>query len=134
MLFLILQNSQLVSIKKYKKVYFSILFYRIEFFLLKNKIVSNKQMSKVQLLSNGMYVDSAFQAILKNKPCFLIWRVEHMQLTVVPKDSYGTFFKGDTYLVYSSTDSLGKSATQHIHLWIGADSTTVKTHIYITEI
>ena len=82
-------------------------------------------MSKVQLLSNGMYVDSAFQAILKGKPCFLIWRVEHMQLTAVPKDSYGTFFKGDTYLVYSSADSLNKSATQHIHLWIGADSTTV---------
>ncbi len=48
-----------------------------------------------------------------------------MQLVPVPKDSYGTFFKGDTYLVASNTDALNnKIGTQHIHLWIGSDSTT----------
>lgn len=43
----------------------------------------------------------------------------------VPKDSYGTFFKGDTYLVATNMDvGSNKLGTQHIHLWIGSDSTT----------
>jgi hypothetical protein len=49
-----------------------------------------------------------------------------MQLVPVPKDTYGTFFKGDAYLIYSSIDQHAKKLAQHIHLWIGAESTTVR--------
>ncbi len=48
-----------------------------------------------------------------------------MRLVPVPKEAYGTFFKGDTYLIYSSIDKNIQKFTQHIHLWIGAESTTV---------
>ena len=78
---------------------------------------------------NGSRVtsDPAFQSIQKNKPGLILWRIENMQLVAVPKDCYGTFFKSDTYLVYASLEGASsRSLTQHIHLWIGADSTTVR--------
>jgi gelsolin len=70
-------------------------------------------------------VDTSFQQIAKNKPAFFIWRVENMQLCPVPKDSYGLFFKGDTYLIFSATETPSRSIVQHIHLWIGEESTNV---------
>ena len=91
--------------------------------------------------------DPLFQSIPKNKPSFFIWRIEvshfdsfaahcprtnekflvlkNMQLNTVPKDSYGTFFKGDTYIVYSAEQISKSNLVQHIHLWIGSESTTV---------
>jgi hypothetical protein len=45
-----------------------------------------------------------------------------MALATVAKESYGTFFKGDTYLVYYASES---KTDQHIHLWIGNESTKV---------
>lgn len=68
-------------------------------------------------------VDAAFQSVSKNKPGFWIWRVEGMQLNTVPKDSYGVFYKSDAYLIYhASGESSTKLLSQHIHLWIGSDS------------
>lgn len=69
-------------------------------------------------------VDPVFLPIPKNKAAFFIWRVEQLQLNPVPKDSYGVFFKGDTYLIYNATESASRLLTQHIHLWIGSESTT----------
>ena len=49
-----------------------------------------------------------------------------MQLVPVPKDSYGTFFKGDAYLIFANMEGIHSRLTsQHIHLWIGAESTPV---------
>jgi hypothetical protein len=51
-----------------------------------------------------------------------------MQLTPVSKDSFGIFFKGDTYLVFSSaaeTSATKSTFVQHIHLWIGDESCNV---------
>lgn len=49
-----------------------------------------------------------------------------MQLNSVPKDSYGVFYKGDVYLIYHSVESSQpKVFSQHIHLWIGSDSSQV---------
>ena len=56
-----------------------------------------------------------------------------MQLTIVPKEAYGTFFKGDTYLVYSCTESPSKQFSQHIHLWIGAESSTVNFYYLLAN-
>lgn len=49
-----------------------------------------------------------------------------MQLNPIPKDSYGTFFKGDVYLIYNSYEIQPKMFSHHIHLWIGCDSSQVK--------
>lgn len=49
-----------------------------------------------------------------------------MQLKSTPKDSYGTFFKGDTYIVYFAQEVKSIITEQHIHLWIGSESTQVK--------
>jgi hypothetical protein len=93
-------------------------------------------------------VDPAFQCVSKTKPGFFIWRVEvtkfpsrvrstilsaeifylvlkNMQLNTIPKESYGLFFKGDTYLVYYASET-NRILSQHIHLWIGSESTTVQ--------
>ena len=48
-----------------------------------------------------------------------------MQLKGTPKDSYGTFFKGDTYLVYFAQETKSVITEQHIHLWIGSESSQV---------
>jgi hypothetical protein len=46
-----------------------------------------------------------------------------MQLKSTPKDSYGTFFKGDTYIIYNAQEIKSVVVDQHIHLWIGSEST-----------
>lgn len=70
------------------------------------------------MMSNTPIVDPVFLQIPKNKlNNLIIWRVENMQLTLVPKEQHGQFYKGDVYLVYSSTLN-----EQHIHLWIGLES------------
>lgn len=54
-----------------------------------------------------------------------------MQLVPVPRESYGTFFKGDTYIIFANSENMNsKVISQHIHLWIGADSTTVRKKFY----
>lgn len=105
---------------------------------------------------SGMDLDSAFASIPKNKSCLLVWRVEvcywnqkkaillltilfyvfvcdqNFKLVAVPREWYGTFFKGDAYVLYHAEEikkSTGLSSTspanliQHIHFWIGAEAT-----------
>jgi hypothetical protein len=52
-----------------------------------------------------------------------------MNLNIVPKESYGDFFKGDTYIIYYASYDTNKVFNQHIHLWIGTETTNVKTSV-----
>ncbi len=52
-----------------------------------------------------------------------------MQLNPIPKDSYGVFYKGDTYLIFCASETSNKTLAQHIHLWIGEESTNVSINI-----
>ncbi|XP_039279258.1 villin-1 isoform X2 [Nilaparvata lugens] len=76
-------------------------------------------------------VDPAFKLVPKNATAFLIWRVENLAIVPVPKDQYGTFFEGDSYIIYAasapgqfvgpgikSVDVAGPLET-HIHFWLG---------------
>ncbi|XP_021921948.1 advillin-like isoform X2 [Zootermopsis nevadensis] len=81
-------------------------------------------------------VDPAFKAIPKNSTAFLIWRIENLQVVPVPKDQYGSFYEGDSYIVYAASE-YGKPASAdsrpvqihgtpevHIHFWLGKEATT----------
>ncbi|XP_054284246.1 villin-1-like isoform X2 [Macrosteles quadrilineatus] len=77
-------------------------------------------------------VDPAFRTISKSSTAFIIWRVENFKLVPVPKDQYGLFYEGDSYIVYAaseygkyivpgmkSTEKKGR-LEMHIHFWLGA--------------
>ena len=67
------------------------------------------------------------QWILDVKPAnvgVLIWRIENFQVVPWPKDQYGKFFNGDTYIVlniYRRHGSYG-SVIKDLHFWIGSKS------------
>jgi len=62
--------------------------------------------------------------------------LQKLDLVPVPKEQYGKFFNGDSYIVYAATDygaaggpdtkvkaASGGKLEQHIHFWLGEDST-----------
>ncbi|XP_065196532.1 gelsolin, cytoplasmic-like [Sycon ciliatum] len=50
-----------------------------------------------------------------------IWRIEKMQVVAVPKDQYGKFHKGDSYIVlHTKRGSTGWE--WHIHFWLGEET------------
>ncbi|CAJ1059725.1 scinderin like a [Xyrichtys novacula] len=54
------------------------------------------------------------------KPGLEIWRVEKMELAPVPKELYGKFFTGDSYLLLHTSKS---TPTFHsIHIWHGQEA------------
>ncbi|TRY61821.1 hypothetical protein TCAL_04385 [Tigriopus californicus] len=87
--------------------------------------------------SNAFAVtDPAFRSIKSDHTGFFIWRIEQLEVVPVPRDSYGTFFSGDSYIVYTAFErgqavgagtkvklSQGSKLEKHIHFWLGAEST-----------
>ena len=52
-----------------------------------------------------------------------IWRIENLEPKPYPKADYGTFFKGDSYIVLKSTQKPGYSSLNwDIYFWLGGDS------------
>ncbi|KAK9511086.1 hypothetical protein O3M35_005718 [Rhynocoris fuscipes] len=83
---------------------------------------------------SGAAVDPAFRGISRTSTAFLIWRIENLQLVPVPKDEYGVFYDGDSYIVYAASE-YGKHVgpatkqrevhgrlEQHIHFWLGGST------------
>ncbi|XP_046363474.1 gelsolin-like protein 2 [Haliotis rufescens] len=53
-----------------------------------------------------------------------IWRIEKFKVVHLPKEDYGNFFSGDSYIVlntYKEKDS--KELKYDVHFWIGKEST-----------
>lgn len=67
-------------------------------------------------------MDPAFKNIDRKQPQFLIWRIEDMKVIAVPKQQYGQFYKGDSYIVLSVKEVKG-SLDAHIHFWLGKETT-----------
>lgn len=80
--------------------------------------------------------DPAFKNIPKNSTCFLIWRIEDLELVPLKRDDYGKFHRGDSYVVLSIAE-YGKPAGMHdtphpprgpldihIHFWLGSETST----------
>ncbi|KAJ8412068.1 hypothetical protein AAFF_G00143350 [Aldrovandia affinis] len=65
-------------------------------------------------------MEQTFRAVT-NTAGIIIWRIEKMELVQLPEKSYGNFFEADCYILLS-TDKVGSSLSQHIHYWIGSQS------------
>ncbi|XP_014251721.1 villin-1-like [Cimex lectularius] len=79
-------------------------------------------------------VDPAFRSICKASWAFLIWRVENLQLVSIPREQYGTFYDGDSYVVYAASEygkhvgpntknkEIHGKMEMHIHFWLGQNT------------
>jgi hypothetical protein len=57
-------------------------------------------------------------------PGLNIWRIEKFIVKEVPKNSYGTFYEGDSYIVLYTYKSPGSQKLMwNIHFWLGKEST-----------
>ncbi len=53
-----------------------------------------------------------------------IWRIVKFKVTHWPKDDYGSFFNGDSYLILNTFKEPDSEALEYdLHFWIGKDST-----------
>jgi gelsolin len=50
-----------------------------------------------------------------------VWRIEKFQVKPWPKDQYGQFFRGDSYIVLK-TYKVGDALKHDVHIWIGSES------------
>lgn len=58
------------------------------------------------------------------QPELRIWRIEKFHVRPWPKEQYGEFFKGDSYIVMNTYKEKDSNALKHdIHIWIGSEST-----------
>ncbi|OWF42510.1 gelsolin-like protein 2 isoform X2 [Mizuhopecten yessoensis] len=52
-----------------------------------------------------------------------IWRIVKFKVTHWPKEQYGHFYDGDSYIILKTTDNPGNSELAlHVHFWIGKHS------------
>jgi gelsolin len=52
-----------------------------------------------------------------------IWRIEKFQVAHWPKDKYGSFFSGDSYIVLNTYKNPGSDALRYnVHFWLGAET------------
>jgi gelsolin len=66
--------------------------------------------------------EAAWQG-MGQKPETKIWRIEKFQVVPWPRDKYGEFHKGDSYLVLNTYKDGTSDALHHdIHMWIGSES------------
>jgi len=53
-----------------------------------------------------------------------IWRIEKFQVVPWPKEKYGTFFNGDSYIVLWTYKNPGSDAFRYnVHFWLGSETT-----------
>jgi len=53
-----------------------------------------------------------------------IWRIEKFHVVPWPKDKYGSFFSGDSYIVLNTYKNPGSDALRYnVHFWLGAETT-----------
>ncbi|KAF5274704.1 hypothetical protein FQA39_LY07096 [Lamprigera yunnana] len=96
-----------------------------------------------EIYTNGQSaVEPAFRNVQKNMTNFLIWKVEKMQITALPKDQYGIFYNNESYLIYAASLHGNPSGTEtvsrevrngtleyHIHFWLGGSTTPDKSGV-----
>lgn len=63
---------------------------------------------------------------IKKEPSLLIWRIEKFNVVPWPKDQYGNFFQGDSYIILSITKK-NEGLEYRAHMWVGKESTCDET-------
>lgn len=49
-----------------------------------------------------------------------IWRIEQFKVVAVPREQYGTFYDGDSYIVLSTYKVADSPALKYdLHFWLG---------------
>jgi len=52
-----------------------------------------------------------------------VWRIEQFTVKAIPKNAYGTFYSGDSYIVLHTTHNANNNTfSWNIHFWIGKES------------
>lgn len=52
-----------------------------------------------------------------------IWRIEKFKVVTWPKEAYGTFYKGDSYILLKATKQVdGNKMLFDIHFWLGSET------------
>ncbi|XP_054726813.1 gelsolin-like [Anastrepha obliqua] len=57
-------------------------------------------------------------------PGLEIWRVENFEPVAYPKNDYGKFYSGDSYIVLNTIERKDKQLSWDIHFWLGSDTST----------
>jgi len=53
-----------------------------------------------------------------------IWRIEKFKVATWPREQYGSFFSGDSYIILNTYKEKGKDALKwDLHFWLGAHTT-----------
>ncbi|PAA67392.1 hypothetical protein BOX15_Mlig017242g1, partial [Macrostomum lignano] len=67
--------------------------------------------------------EPAWKPVLEaQKPQLYVWRIENFKVVEWPRDLYGKFYSGDSYIIlnaYMEADKL----CYDVHFWIGKEST-----------
>lgn len=68
---------------------------------------------------------------IPKEPCLMIWRIENVPgkfgVAAWPKDRYGSFYQGDSYIVLSVTQDEGSALEYTAYMWVGKESTQDET-------
>ncbi|CAK8696042.1 unnamed protein product [Clavelina lepadiformis] len=51
-----------------------------------------------------------------------VWRIENFEKVPVPRNNYGYFFTGDSYIVMNETKDADGNVVYDLHMWIGSES------------
>ena len=64
-----------------------------------------------------------------------IWRIEDAELAPVPRETYGTFYNGDSYVALHSEELKGGNFEYNIHFWLGekTEQTEAGTSRHVTD-
>jgi len=57
------------------------------------------------------------------KPGLQIWRIEQFKVKAWPKEEYGKFFSGDSYIILNTYKDEGDKLLYDVHFWMGKEST-----------
>eukprot|EP00747_Dinoflagellata_sp_TGD_P166797 gnl/TRDRNA2_/TRDRNA2_190149_c0_seq1.p1 gnl/TRDRNA2_/TRDRNA2_190149_c0~~gnl/TRDRNA2_/TRDRNA2_190149_c0_seq1.p1 ORF type:complete len:395 (-),score=102.95 gnl/TRDRNA2_/TRDRNA2_190149_c0_seq1:61-1176(-) len=59
-----------------------------------------------------------------DEPGVLVWRIESFKVVPWPKEEYGKFYKGDSYIVLSTVKLDSGALQRDIHFWLGESTST----------
>merc|ERR1719391_1387269 len=76
----------------------------------------------VEAVKSCMVTDDAFDSA-GQQPGLEIWRIEKFKVVTWPKEEYGSFYSGDSYIVLNTWKSEGQDKLNYdVHFWLGADT------------
>ena len=59
---------------------------------------------------------------IPKEPCLLIWRIEKFCVVPWPKNMYGTFYNGDSFIILH-IQKVNESLDYTAYMWVGKHST-----------